>query len=330
MRRFFIFAAAFSIALAPLALRGITDEEKKEMFLKSRDGGTEERATPKPKPRPKPKPAARHSPTPHRKKTTHPHPQRTPEPHPPVTPEPAHTAAQESTPSPKPSRGPATPKPAPTPVIHKIEPTPEPPAQVTIEKSGFEKEQGFEPPPPPPPKSGFWPWSKPANYRYLMRPVIDAIRRAPVKKGRWKYIVVHNSGTRQGNAKIFDYYHRHTRGMPNGLAYQFVIGNGSSSGNGEVEIGERWKKQINGGHVHSDYLNNIAIGICLVGDFNRDAPTKQQLEALDELIRYLRDRVGKSEGRVCIVKPHRAINPPQWPTDCPGDKFPFAWLRRFD
>jgi hypothetical protein len=231
--------------------------------------------------------------------------------------------------TPKPSPHIATPRPAPTPIIKKIAPAPEPPAQVTIEKSGFEKEQGYEPPPPPP-KVGIWPWSKPVNYRYLTRPVIEAIRRAPVKRGRWQYIVVHNSGTRQGNAKIFDYYHRHTRGMPNGLAYHFVIGNGTSSGNGEIEIGDRWRRQVNGGHVHSDYLNNIAIGICLVGDFNREQPTRQQLESLDELIRYLRDRVGRHEGKVCIVKSHRAINPPQWPTDCPGDRFPFGWLRRFD
>jgi len=26
------------------------------------------------------------------------------------------------------------------------------------------------------------------------------------------------------------------------------------------------------------------------------------------------------------VKPHRDINPPQWPTDCPGDLFPYGWL----
>ena len=107
-----------------------------------------------------------------------------------------------------------------------------------------------------------------------------AIDRARVKKGRWKYIIVHNSGTRQGNARIFDTYHRRVRKMQNGLAYHFVIGNGSSSGNGEIEIGPRWTRQINGGHVASDYLNNIAIGICLVGDLNRDQPTKAQLGGL--------------------------------------------------
>jgi hypothetical protein len=203
-------------------------------------------------------------------------------------------------------------------------------AQVVIEKSGLEEDQGLEPPPSPPPKRGFWPWSRSSgNYRYLTRSVIDAIRRAPVKRRRWQFIVVHNSGTRQGNARVFDYYHRHVRRMQNGLAYHFVIGNGTSTGNGQVEVGDRWRRQINGGHVHSDYLNNISLGICLVGDFNRGQPTRAQLDACEELIRFLRERCGKTDRGTIPVRPHREMNPPRWPTDCPGDDFPYSWFRRF-
>ena len=205
-------------------------------------------------------------------------------------------------------------------------------AQVLIEKSGLEEEQGFEPPPSPPPRRfGFWPWSRsrPSSYRYLSRSVIEAIRRAPVKRRRWQFIVVHNSGTRQGNARVFDYYHRHVRRMQNGLAYHFVIGNGTSTGNGQIEVGDRWRRQINGGHVHSDYLNNISLGICLVGDFNRDQPTRAQLESCEELIRYLRERCGKTDRGDIPVRPHREMNPPRWATDCPGDAFPYSWFRRF-
>jgi hypothetical protein len=204
-------------------------------------------------------------------------------------------------------------------------------AQVVIEKSGIEEDQGFEPPPSPPPRRGLWPWSlsRPRAYRYLTRSVIEAIRRAPVKRRRWQFIVVHNSGTRQGNARVFDYYHRRVRRMQNGLAYHFVIGNGTSTGNGQIEVGDRWRRQINGGHVHSDYLNNISLGICLVGDFNRDQPTRAQLESCEELIRYLRERCGKVGMRSIIVRPHREMNPPRWATDCPGDDFPYSWFRKF-
>ena len=164
------------------------------------------------------------------------------------------------------------------------------------------------------------------RWQYLTPAVRKAIDDARVARNRWKYIIVHNSGTRQGNARIFDYYHRYVRRMPNGLAYHFVIGNGTSSGNGQVEIGNRWVRQLNGGHVHSDYLNYISIGICLVGDFNRDLPTKAEYEALDELIRYLRRRVGKVDGKYSIVRGHKEINPR--PTDCPGNRFPLNWLHR--
>lgn len=254
------------------------------------------------------------SPTPKKKKSV---------PKPSETPEPAET--------PPPPRASAVPTPAPPP-----SPVPraksalaapiQEPEQLTIEKSGYEKPRGF--------------WarvfgggrsssSSGGGYRYLTASVRSQIDRAPVARGRWQYIVVHNSGTRQGNAAAFDYYHRHFRRMQNGLAYHFVIGNGTSTGNGQVEVGDRWRRQINGGHVHSDYLNNIALGICLVGDFNRDQPTRAQLDCCEELVRYLRQRCGKVGDHWPIVKPHRDINPPRWATDCPGDVFPYSWFRRF-
>jgi len=164
---------------------------------------------------------------------------------------------------------------------------------------------------------------------YLTSSVRREIDRAPVLRERWRFIIVHNSGTKQGNARIFDYYHRNVRRMSNGLAYHFVIGNGTSSGNGEIEVGNRWRRQINGGHVHSDYLNNISLGICLVGDFNREQPTRAQLDSCEELIRYLRDRCGKVERHDIPVRPHREMNPPRWPTDCPGDDFPYRWFGQF-
>jgi hypothetical protein len=233
-----------------------------------------------------------------------------------------------STPAPEPSR-PPRPVVMPTAAPTILPQSSAPPADITIQKSGLEEEQGLEPTPTPPPKPSFWSrlfgGGGTASYHYLSRGVIESIRRAPVQRSRWKFIIVHNSGTRQGNARAFDYYHRNVRRMKNGMAYHFVVGNGTSSDNGEVEVGDRWRRQINGGHVHSDYLNNISLGICLVGDFNRDRPTKVQLEATEELIRFLRERCGRG----IPVRPHREMNPPRWSTDCPGDAFPYPWFRRF-
>ena len=298
-------------------------------------------ATPKPTPKPVPKPHARATPAPHKKASTpKPPPKQKPRSAPRSTPEekpsePDNPPVQEKPPVEEatedyiiiPSEAKSTPTPEQkAPVIQPQSPKGKTPAgraldaPILIEKSGLQEEEVIE----PTSRSIFGGLIK--RWHYLSPSVRKAIDIAKVQRGRWKYIVVHNSGTRQGNARIFDLYHRNVRKMQNGLAYHFVIGNGNSSGNGEIEIGNRWVTQINGGHVASDYLNNIALGICLVGDLNRDLPTKEQLGALDELCSYLRGRVGKIKGRAAIVKGHKEINPK--PTDCPGDRFPLGWLHK--
>jgi hypothetical protein len=284
---------------SPTPKRATAAESDGDSTLKSKS-----KASPSPSPTRKPSPEDEATPRP----TTVPRPTETPIPEPPVR------AVPQPTPPPPPP------------------PAADLPTDIVIEKSGMEQEQGFEPPPPPPKRRGFFArlfGGGAPKYRYLDRGVIEAIRQAPVQRARWKFVIVHNSGTRQGNAKAFEYYHRRVRRMQNGMAYHFVVGNGTSSGDGKVEIGDRWRRQINGGHVHSDYLNNISLGICLVGDFNRHQPTRAQLEATEELIRYLRDRCGKADGRTIPVRPHREMNPPRWATDCPGDAFPYGWFRRF-
>ena len=294
-------------ALRAQQSRSDDDAEKRRQFLKAREEMHTVPATPSPEGTPKPKPKPRPMPEPDTTPRPKPKPEPEPTPRPKPKPEPEATPRPKLEPTPRPA--PVTPRPRPA-------PEPAPPAAVTIEKHETLDIQ------PAPPVGWFEKW------KYLSRSVRAEIDRASVRRGRWRYIVVHNSGTRQGNARAFEYYHRNVRHMVNGLAYHFVVGNGTSSGDGEIEIGNRWRRQIQGGHVHSDYLNNIALGICLVGDFNRDKPTTRQLEALDELIRYLRTRVGRTDGKIAIVKAHREINPPRWPTDCPGDRFPFGMLHR--
>jgi hypothetical protein len=319
------------------AAKKSTDEEDEEATPKPKATEKKKAESPEPSKTPalkkKPTPAPEESPTPKskapEKKKTNAKKEATPTPKPTPKPEPSKSPTpveKSKPPAIEPERAPSpTPRPPPAPPQSRVAP----PADITVEKSGLEKEQGFEPPPPAPPRSGFWPWSRQTTYKYLTSATIDAIRRAPVQRARWKFIIVHNSGTRQGNARAFDYYHRRIRRMKNGLAYHFVIGNGTSSRNGQIEIGDRWVHQLRGGHVHSDYMNNIGLGICLVGDFNRDQPTRAQLEACEELIRYLRTRCGKADGAEMAVRPHREVNPPRWATDCPGNVFPYPWFGRF-
>ncbi len=204
-------------------------------------------------------------------------------------------------------------------------------APIHVEKLGEAEDEEPEPLPSPEKRRGWWIFGrrepKGESYKFLTPALQRKISEPKIRRGRWKYIVVHNSGSRNGNAKIFDYYHRRVRKMRNGMAYHFVIGNGSASPDGRIEIGERWSRQINGGHVASDYLNDIGIGICLVGDFNNDLPTTNQLGALKELTDYLRKIAGNKRRKTPVVRGHRDINPK--PTDCPGDRwYRTGWLQR--
>ena len=140
---------------------------------------------------------------------------------------------------------------------------------------------------------------------------------------RWKHIVLHHSATSIGGAKRFDKYHRETRGW-NELGYHFVIGNGSDTPDGYVEVGPRWEKQKHGAHckTRDNYFNDHGIGICLVGDFTRTRPSPAQLASLTKLVRFLSVSCGISPGN---ISRHGAIT---GKTQCPGRYFPIASLRR--
>lgn len=175
---------------------------------------------------------------------------------------------------------------------------------------------------------------EPTRRYVFLDPVLDIIETPTVTPGRWKYIVLHHSGTRRGNARIYDADHRR-RGMENGLAYHFIIGNGVDSDDGQIEVGRRWLRQIKGGHLRpslrekegvthaGEEMNELSIGICFVGNFNTERPTKKQLAAALELISYLRDHCGRPASRIFT---HTEMHPQH--TECPGRLFPSAAFHR--
>jgi hypothetical protein len=144
-----------------------------------------------------------------------------------------------------------------------------------------------------------------------------AIDGAKIKPGRWQYIVIHHSGVDCGTVKGMDRYHREERRMENGLAYHFVIGNGHGMGDGEIGVGSRWTRQLDGGHVTSARQNQVSLGICLVGNFCRHEPTPKQLERLRALVQALMRRC---ELPARAVTTHQQINVLY--TRCPGRHFP--------
>jgi LysM repeat protein len=146
-----------------------------------------------------------------------------------------------------------------------------------------------------------------------LKDTLDPIR---VPRNRWRKIVIHHSGNEIDTPKSMDAYHRR-RNMENGLAYHFVIGNGRRVKDGEIFVGNRWIKQLDGGHLASYSQNQTSIGICLVGNFNKHKPTAKQMRALEALTAYLMDRCNLPASD---VQTHREINVK--PTECPGRHFP--------
>ena len=132
----------------------------------------------------------------------------------------------------------------------------------------------------------------------------------------WKYVVIHHSATDSGDAASIGEYHKDKKGWVNGLGYHFLIGNGTDSGDGQIEAGNRWDDQIDGAHAGNDKYNKYGVGICLVGNFENDYPTSSQISSLTYLINYLQERCNIPKNEVIMHKAFRK-------TACPGSLFPY-------
>lgn len=163
----------------------------------------------------------------------------------------------------------------------------------------------------------------PAQGAVLPSSVRHSVASAKVKKGRWQNIVLHHSGTAEATVKGMDHYHRRVRRMENGLAYHFVIGNGHGMKDGEIHVGSRWTRQLDGGHLRSLAQNKVSLGICLVGNYDQAPPTAAQMRSLKLLLAQLQSRCGLDDDAVVL---HREVNVVG--TACPGKKFPASALRK--
>jgi hypothetical protein len=133
---------------------------------------------------------------------------------------------------------------------------------------------------------------------------------------RWKYIVIHHSASNKGCAGSFDRQHRVERGWDE-LGYHFVIGNGTETGDGQIEVGSRWRKQKHGAHCKTDdnYYNDHGIGICLVGNFEHQSPSAAQMHSLNRLVHFLQGRCSINPANITT---HKDVT---GRTACPGRRF---------
>ncbi len=147
---------------------------------------------------------------------------------------------------------------------------------------------------------------------------LHAAEPAPARNPAFKSVVLHHSATHGGSASAFERDHRARLG---GLAYHFIVGNGSGAGDGEVETGYRWRDQIPGPHTKNQVVNLESVGVCIVGDLRAQPPTEKQVVALLDLLERICRECGIPAER---IRCHKEVDPE---TACPGRALPMDELR---
>jgi len=148
-----------------------------------------------------------------------------------------------------------------------------------------------------------------------------ATRLRPMAAPReWTYVVLHHSATAGGSVDSIDAEHRQRVDRAgrawDGIGYHFVVGNGDGMPDGRVEPTFRWMEQIHGAHAGNEKYNTHGIGICLIGNFDREHPTERQVAATRQLIEQL--------SADWQIPPERIVGHGELrSTNCPGRKFPW-------
>ena len=153
-------------------------------------------------------------------------------------------------------------------------------------------------------------------------------RDSALARGRWKAIVIHDSGSPAGDVASIE--RRHLADGLTGLGFHFLIGNGQGLDDGQVAVGYRWELQLPGAHasagmrttrpmrsvagsLDADALNRCAVAICLVGNADRRPYTDMQMRELAGLVRSLQAELGIGADAVYFRK---ELCPGPVPTGC--------------
>jgi LysM repeat protein len=140
---------------------------------------------------------------------------------------------------------------------------------------------------------------------------------------RWTHIVIHHTATDEGSAFSIDKLHLN-RGWENGMGYDFLIDNGTRGKvMGQIEVGPRWLKQMDGAHTKQGDWNKKAIGIAVVGNYSMDNLPQPMLESLVLLVATLKNFYRIPDQNIVG---HRDV--PGAATECPGKIFPWNELKR--
>lgn len=140
---------------------------------------------------------------------------------------------------------------------------------------------------------------------------------------RWTHIVIHHTVTDQGSAYTIDGLHQ-KRGWENGMGYDFLIDNGTrGKAMGQIEVGPRWMKQMDGAHTKQGDWNKKAIGIAVVGNYSDTGLPDKMFDSLTFLVVTLKGFYHIPDRNIVG---HRDV--PGAATECPGRYFPWTEFKR--
>ncbi len=142
----------------------------------------------------------------------------------------------------------------------------------------------------------------------------------------WRWIVIHHSASRRGNAQVIDSEHLNQRGW-DGIGYHFVLGNGVDMPLGRIEGTFRWRLQQHGAHAgalpQQKIYNADGIGVCVIGNYDNEQVDPYIEQRLVELCAQLIDHTPTlSVGRIIG---HKDV--PGKITACPGKAIDLERLR---
>lgn len=138
----------------------------------------------------------------------------------------------------------------------------------------------------------------------------------------WSHIMIHHSLTDDGKTVSWSAIRRYHEDVNGWRDIGYHAGVELINDDFEALIGRGWDQE--GAHCKEGSMNRKALGICLVGNFDKALPPEGMMEVA-------RDRVINPWMHAFGIKPERIVFHREYATykSCPGTMFTFEYLNSF-
>ena len=159
------------------------------------------------------------------------------------------------------------------------------------------------------------------QWQHLSASTRSDIDQGLARSRRWERVVLHGTGSTTSAPRLLQRYHSNVQGVPEGMAWHFVIGNGKGAADGSILATDGWQRAIPAASGRDPGTRYTSISVCLAGDFHEQPPTDAQLQALSELMDYFGIKLGHLP-----LSAHEGARGDL--ARCLGDKFPLQQIQQ--